>query len=104
MGHKVYTLTGDNLTVANAAVTLAFINPGATGPDIKVLRISVSQAGTLVLRQRVQIVTQPTSFPTLVSATPSKGSSADIGVCYYWSYDRCSRNMRSQCFGRRNRH
>ena len=78
MGHKVYNLSGDNLTVLNAVVTLAFINPGSTGPDIKVVRIAVSQAGTIVLRQRVQIVTQPTTFPTLVSATPRPQSSADI--------------------------
>ncbi len=78
MGHKVYNLSGDNLTVVNAVVTLAFINPPATGPDIKIVRTAISQAGTIVLRQRVQIVTQPTSFPTLVSATPRPGAFADI--------------------------
>lgn len=74
---RVFTLSGDNLTVVNAVVTLAFLNPPATGPDITTRRIWVSQAGTIVLRQRINIVTQPTSFPTLVSATPRPHNSYD---------------------------
>ena len=67
---RTYTLLGDNMTVVNAVVTLAFLNPPATGPDTLIRRIWVSNTGTVAFRQRLQLVTQVTAFPTLVSATP----------------------------------
>lgn len=69
---RVYSVGGGGLTLANQAVTLVFINPSSTvGIDIK--RCWAGQTGTATsAQQRVQTNTQPTAFPTLVSATPSK--------------------------------
>lgn len=69
---RVYSVGGGGLTLANAAVTLVFINPSSTvGVDI--LRAWCGQTGTATsAQQRVQFNSQPTAFPTLVSATPSK--------------------------------
>lgn len=69
---RVYTVSAGGITVANAVVTLAFINPSST-VGIEILRAWVSQSGsTTSAQQRVQLVTQVTSFPTLTSATPKK--------------------------------
>lgn len=69
---REYILSGTNLTLANAAVTLGFINPGATA-SIEILRAWVSQSGTTTQAMvRVQMNTQVSVFPTLVSATPAK--------------------------------
>jgi len=73
----VYTVSGANITVANAAVTLVFINPAATY-GLRILRCWVSQAANATsAQQRVQLNTQVTAFPTLTSATPSKSSIID---------------------------
>lgn len=77
MARGTYVLSGVNLTLANQAVTLAFINPGATA-SIEVLRVEVTQAANATsAQQRIQLNTQVTAFPTLVSATPAKTSSLD---------------------------
>jgi hypothetical protein len=71
MARGIYTLSGANLTLANAALTLAFINPG-NNVSLEIIRVAISQSGSAVsAQQRVQLVTQPTSFPTLVAATPT---------------------------------
>lgn len=69
---KEYSFGGDGLTLANAAVTLAFMNPAAAPvPAFLVLRMWASQAGSDTShQQRIQVETQVTAFPTLVSATP----------------------------------
>lgn len=69
---KEYSLGGDGLTLANQAVTLAFLNPAAAPvPDFQILRLWSSQQGSATsAQQRIQVETQVTSFPTLVSATP----------------------------------
>lgn len=69
---KEYSVGGDGLTLANAVVTLVFINPAAAvSPMLNILRMWASQQGSATsAQQRIQAVTQPTSFPTLVSATP----------------------------------
>lgn len=74
---RVYSVGGGGLTLANQAVTLVFINPSATiGIDVK--RCWAGQTGTATsAQQRVQTNTQPTAFPTLVSATPSKLNFSD---------------------------
>ncbi len=65
---REYTISVENQTVA--ANTLIFLNPGTT-MSIEVLRMWISQAGSATsAQQRVQVVTQVTAFPTLVSATP----------------------------------
>lgn len=69
---RVYTVSGAGITVANAAVTLAFINPSAT-QGIEILRAWASQTGvTTTAQQRIQMNTQVSVFPTLTSATPAK--------------------------------
>lgn len=73
----VYTLPWANITLANQAVTLGFLNPGTTA-SLKVLRAWASQAANATsAQQRVQLNTQVTAFPTLVSQTPSKTTSID---------------------------
>jgi len=69
---REYNVGGGGLTLANQAVTLAFINPAAT-QGFEVLRAWCGQTGTATsAQQRVQFNTQVTAFPTLTSATPSK--------------------------------
>lgn len=75
---REFTLGGANLTVV-AATTVLFINPAAAPNfNIEVLRMWLSQsANATSAQQRIQIETQVTSFPTLVSATPAKLKRAD---------------------------
>ncbi len=69
---REYTVTGAALTLANQAVTLVFVNPGTTC-SLEFLRGWASQAANATsAQQRVQLNTQVTAFPTLVSATPGK--------------------------------
>jgi hypothetical protein len=72
-----YIVSGAGLTLANQAVTLVFINPGTT-QSIAILRAWCGQSGSATsAQQRVQLNTQVTAFPTLVSATPAKTSIID---------------------------
>lgn len=76
---KEYSFGSDGLTLANQAVTLAFLNPAAA-PNVSydILRLTCSQSGTATsAQQRVQVVTQVTAFPTLVSVTPRHLKLAD---------------------------
>lgn len=74
---REYVLSGSNITVANQPVTLAFLNPGANA-SLEILRAWVSQSSsTTSAQQRVQLNTQVSAFPTLVSATPSKLKQSD---------------------------
>lgn len=74
---RVYSLGSTNITVANAAVTLAFFNPLA-GTAIQVLRCWASQhANATSAQQRIQRNTQVTAFPTLTGATPAKTNTGD---------------------------
>jgi hypothetical protein len=69
---REYSVGGAGLTLANQAVTLVFINPGAS-QGFEVLRAWAGQTGTATsAQQRVQFNSQVTAFPTLTSATPSK--------------------------------
>jgi len=79
MATRVFTLSGGGLTLANQPVTLAFINPpAAPNFGIEIMQVDVSQSGTATsAMQRIQLVTQVTAFPTLVSATPQKMELAD---------------------------
>ena len=69
---REYVLSAGGITVANQAVTLAFLNPAAgPGPSIEILRVWISQsANATSAQQRVQLVTQVTAFPTLTSQAP----------------------------------
>ena len=73
----VYTVPAVNITLANQAVTLIFINPGTTA-SLRVLRAWASQAANATsAQQRVQLNTKVTVFPTLTSQTPAKTTSID---------------------------
>lgn len=77
-----YSLTSGTtgLTLANAVVTLTFVNPiAAPNVDLSFRRFWIGQSNTTtyVGNQRVQLNTQVTAFPTLVSATPAKLYNAD---------------------------
>jgi len=74
---RVYSLAGANLTLANQAVTLAFINVGTT-TSLEFLRMWASQSSSNnTAQQRVQISTQVSAFPTLTSQTPAKNWTLD---------------------------
>lgn len=74
---REYSVSQAGATLANQAVTLAFINPLA-GTVFEVLRAWVGQsANATSAQQRVQLNTQVTAFPTLVSATPAKLKTGD---------------------------
>jgi len=66
-------------TLANQAVTLAFLNPAsAPNPNIEILRYWIGQsANATSAQQRMQTVTQVSSYPTLAGFTPAKLSRAD---------------------------
>lgn len=77
LSSRTYMVVATNITVANGAVTLVFINPGTTA-SLEVLRVSVSQSSsTSSAQQRIQLNTQVTAFPTLVTFTPVKTSTSD---------------------------
>ena len=77
---REYVISSGGITLANAAVTLVFINPKTTGPasTIEIVRCWVGQsANATSAQQRVQLVTQVTAFPTLTSFTPKKTKIGD---------------------------
>lgn len=78
---REFTLGGAALTVV-AATTVLFINPAAAPNfNLEMLRMWLSQsANATSAQQRIQIETQVTAFPTLVSATPAKLKRADPNV------------------------
>jgi hypothetical protein len=69
---REFSVGGDGLTLANQPVTLVFMNaPAAPSINIQILRFWASQQGSATsAQQRIQIETQASVFPTLVSATP----------------------------------
>jgi hypothetical protein len=75
-----YTLTGKKLTLANQAVTLTFLNPkAAPAKDLIFRRFWIGQSGITAMAQvDVQLNTQVTAFPTLVSATPAPLVGSDV--------------------------
>ncbi len=74
-----YSLAAGGITLANQAVTLTFVNPIASpNLDFKFWRWWINQSNNMAsAQQRVQISTQVTAFPTVVSQTPAKLSIAD---------------------------
>lgn len=77
MSGRVYTVSANGVTLANAVVTLVFLNPSST-IGFRILRAWASQdANATSAQQRIQLVTQVTTFPTVVTATPSKHKLSD---------------------------
>lgn len=79
---REFSIGGDGLTLANQAVTLVFVNPpAAPSMNLQFIRLWASQSGTATsAMQRVQVETQVTAFPTLVSATPRPLKHGDATV------------------------
>jgi len=69
---REFSVGTDGATLANAAVTLVFLNAtAAPNVNLIILRFWASQQGSVTSnQQRVQVETQASVFPTLVSATP----------------------------------
>ena len=74
-----YSLSAGGITLANQAVTLAFVNPAASpNLDLEFRRFWINQSNNMASTNlRYQINTQVTAFPTLVSQTPNKLNIAD---------------------------
>ena len=73
MAARAFNVASENSTVACA--TLIFVHPAAAvNPDIEFLRFWVSDATAAATsaQQRIAIVTQASSFPTLTGVTPNK--------------------------------
>jgi hypothetical protein len=74
---REYAIVGNNVTVANQAVTLAFMRPPPSRA-IRILRAWVSfSANATAAMQRVQLTLQVSPFPTLVAQAPVKLREAD---------------------------
>ena len=77
MARGTYTIDAANITLANQAVTLVFVNPGTT-VSLEFLRAWASQAANATsAQQRVQLSSQVTAFPTLTGATPTAVAQVD---------------------------
>lgn len=77
MARGVFMVPATNITVANQAVTLVFVNPGTTA-SLSFRRAWVSQAANATsAQQRVQLSTQVTAFPTLTSQAPVTSAMLD---------------------------
>ena len=64
-------------TVAGAAATLVWVNPGVDA-SLEILRCWVSQAANATsAQQRVTLQTQVTAFPTLTSTEPERTAPLD---------------------------
>jgi hypothetical protein len=81
---REFSVGGDGLTLANQPVTLVFVNPAAAPkPNLQFMRAWASQQGSATsAQQRVQLETQVTAFPTLVTATPRALKPADTNASY----------------------
>ena len=71
---RVYTVCGDNVSLASAANTLVQINPGTTGPGFEIIRAYVEQrANATSAQQGIALGFQATAFSSgLTAATPQK--------------------------------
>lgn len=74
---REYHVKGQNITIANAAVTLVHINPAA-GQTIEIVRAWCSQYNSTTSAQfAIELGLKATAFPTLTGATPQKTKSSD---------------------------
>ncbi len=77
MARGTYTVPCTNVSVANQAVTLVFVNPGVDA-SLELVRAWISQAANATsAQQRCQINSQVTAFPTLTSQAPEKTTELD---------------------------
>lgn len=74
---REYIISSGGITVANQAVTLVSLMPSST-IGFRILRAWISQsANNTSAQQRVQIVTQASVYPTVITATPQKTKITD---------------------------
>jgi hypothetical protein len=75
---REFSISAAGATIIGAT-TLIFVNPAAApNPNLEFLRFWIGQsANATSAQQRVQLVSQVTAFPTLVSATPVKLKPSD---------------------------
>lgn len=77
---REYILPAANVTVANQAVSLAFVQAPSAAPVVALefLRAFCSQAANATsAQQRIQLSTQVSTFPTLVSQAPVQLKASD---------------------------
>lgn len=77
---REYIIPASNITVANQAVSLVYFQAMSAAPiaALEVLRAAVSQAANATsAQQRIQLSTQVSTFPTLVSQAPVKLKASD---------------------------
>ena len=77
---REYIIPASNITLANQAVTLIFLQAMTAAPvsALEMLRCWASQAANATsVQQRVQLNTQVSTFPTLVSQAPQKTKAGD---------------------------
>lgn len=70
--NRTYAVSFSNTTLT-AAMPFFFINPKATGAGaaIEIISLSLTQSGTATsAMERIDLFTQASAFPTMVSATP----------------------------------
>ncbi len=79
---REFSLGGDGLTIANAAATLVgYLPPAAPTANLENLRMWASQQGSATSGQvRIQVVTQVSAYPTVVTATPRPLKTVDATV------------------------
>lgn len=79
---REFVVSAGGITLANAVVTLIFVNPAAApNVNLEFLRYWISQsANATSAQQRVELETQITAFPTVTSATPAKLKRSDPNV------------------------
>lgn len=77
---REYILPMNGVTLANQAVTLLYFQVMTAAPVVAVepRRVEISQSsGSTSVQQRVQFVTQVSTFPTLTSQAPLKMKASD---------------------------
>lgn len=104
---REFSLGGDGLTIANAAATLlGYLPNAAPNVNFENLRMWASQQGSAVSAQaRIQVVSQVTSYPTVVTATPRPLKQADtvvsalVGVAGALTAGKCGINASAEGAG-----
>jgi hypothetical protein len=101
---REYVISAGGITLANQPVSLVVINPSAT-QGFEILRCWVSQSQNATsAQQRVQLVTQVTVFPTVVTATPAKTKMNDpasgiVGIGGVCAAGKCGINASGEGAG-----
>jgi hypothetical protein len=104
---REFSLGGDGLTLANQPVTLVgYLPPAAPNVNFENLRAWASQqVSATSAQQRVQVVSQVTAYPTVVTATPRPLKLGDtiasilVGVAGALTAGKCGINASAEGAG-----